>query len=167
MNDVSVRVATEADRQQLEQLIADCYEEIYPNWYGDEMIYSSLTHVLRLDPLLLQDGHYFAAQVDGELAGCGGWGRAANGPNADNGSLGHLRHFATHPNFMRRGVGAVILEKCVAAAKADGISALHCFSSVASERFYLNHGFTKVQDVSVMLGGDEPFPAILMERKLG
>lgn len=162
MNDVTVRLATEADRKKLEQLISDCYEEIYPNWYGEEVVYSALTHMLRIDPQLLQSGRYFAAEIEGELAGCGGWS-----PASGEAPVGQIRHFATHPKFMRRGVGSAILDRCVAAAEADGITVLQCFSSLAGEPFYAGHGFEKVQDVSVMLGGDEPFPAVLMERKLG
>lgn len=159
-DELSVRVATEADRDQLEQLISDCYSEVYPNWYDDEVIDAAKHSMLRVDANLLASGRYMAAEKGGKLAGCGGWSIASPG-------TGQIRHFATHPDFMRQGVGAAILNACFDAAAKEGVKTLQCFSSTAAEEFYARHGFERKQDVSIMLDGRVAFPAVLMEKTLG
>ena len=85
-------------------------------------------------------------------------------PNSE--FTGHIRHFATRPDAMGKGIGGAILERCVAEAAASGMQKLKCFSSLAAEGFYARHGFAKIDTVSVMLGSGAYFPAVLMERAL-
>jgi hypothetical protein len=50
--------------------------------------------------------------------------------------LGHIRQFATHPNWTRRGIGRALFERCVADARAAGVCTFECYSSIGAERFY-------------------------------
>ena len=122
--------------------------------------------MLRIDPALLNSGRYFVASIGGRLAGCGGWSAAIPGSGRIEDAIGHIRHFATHPDQMGSGVGGAILDACVQEARREGVRQLKCFSSIPAEKFYSRHGFQRVEDVSVMLGGDIAFPAVLMEMKL-
>ncbi|MEZ5810529.1 MAG: GNAT family N-acetyltransferase [Rhizobiaceae bacterium] len=161
----AVRVATVADRDELEALIDACYSVIYPGWYDEELLTDALPAMLRIDERLLESGRYFRANVDGRLAGCGGWSVSAPGGDR-RAEGGHIRHFATHPDCMRKGVGSAILARCIAEARAEGLASLKCFSSLPGEAFYARHGFKPVDEVSIMIGGEAAFPALLMERTL-
>ena len=165
MTKVAVRKATENDRDILEDLIGECYSRVYPGWYEADVLTDALPAMLRIDPALLGSGRYFAAIRDGETAGCGGWSTATPGSNAMEAATGHIRHFATHPKYMRTGVGGAIIQACIAEAKAEGVSRLKCFSSRPAEAFYQRHGFKRVDNVNIMMG-DAVFPAVLMEMAL-
>lgn len=167
MADLRIRAATEKDRAELEKLISVCYGEVYPGWYDADVLVDALPAMLRVDENLLASGRYFAAEKDGRLAGCGGWSVAASAGTAPEQGLGQIRHFATHPDFMRQGVGGAVLDACIAAANKAGVEKLQCFSSLAAEDFYTRHGFTRLDEVTIMLDGRIPFPAVLMERELG
>ena len=163
---LEIRPAEISDRPVLEQLIADCYAAVYPGWYEADVLSEAMPAMLRIDPALLASGRYFVADFDKKLAGCGGWSAGAPGREKSDGA-GHIRHFATHPDLMGKGVGGTILEHCVSDAKAKGMARLQCFSSLPAESFYARHGFEKLDEVNVMLGESVSFPAVLMQRGLG
>lgn len=166
MSAIAIRSATSADRAQLEALIADCYGAIYPGWYDSDVLEEAMPQMLRIDAKLLDSGRYFVADVDDEIAGCGGWSPAAPDREPGAASTGHIRHFATRPDLMRQGVGGAILERCVADARSAGVAGLQCFSSLPGEAFYARHGFKRIDTVTIMLGESAPFQAVLMRRVL-
>ena len=122
--------------------------------------------MLRIDPALLNSGRYMLARAGNVIAGCGGWSANAPGKIPTEDMTGHIRHFATRPDAMGKGIGGAILERCIAEAKSSGMVRLKCFSSLAAEGFYMRHGFVKLDNVNVMLGSGVYFPAVLMERPL-
>jgi GNAT superfamily N-acetyltransferase len=164
---LTIRPASESDRSVLEDLIADCYATVYPGWYEEETLEEALPAMLRIDPALLGSGRYLLARAGNVIAGCGGWSANAPGKTPNDDLTGHIRHFATRPDAMGKGIGGAILERCIAEAAASGMARLKCFSSLAAEGFYSRHGFEKLDNVNVMLGSGAYFPAVLMERALG
>ncbi len=163
---LTIRPAAESDRAVLEDLIADCYATVYPGWYEEETLEEALPAMLRIDPALLNSGRYMLARVGNVIAGCGGWSASSPVPTTTEPAIGHIRHFATRPDAMGKGIGGAILERCIAEAAASGMARLKCFSSLAAEGFYARHGFVKLDNVNVMLGSGAYFPAVLMERRL-
>lgn len=166
MAELKIRPATEADRAELEALITECYSEVYPGWYDEDTLEYGLPAMLRLDADLLASGRYMVAESGGRILGCGGWSTAQPGSQAVESGVGHIRHFATRTDSMRQGVGGAILKNCIEAAAAAGVKRLQCFSSLSAEEFYARHGFEKLQETHVLLAGETPFPAVLMERTL-
>ena len=81
-----------------------------------------------LDTQLVDDGTYFVVTRAGVLAGCGGWSRRATMYGGDqspgrNSALldpakdaARIRAMYTHPDFVRRGIGRLILSLCEGAA---------------------------------------------------
>lgn len=164
---LTIRPAAESDRAVLEDLIAGCYATVYPGWYEEDTLEEALPAMLRIDPALLNSGRYLLARAGNVIAGCGGWSANAPGKTPNEVATGHIRHFATRPDVMGKGIGGAILERCVAEAASSGMARLKCFSSLAAEGFYARHGFVKLDSVNVMLGSGAYFPAVLMERRLG
>ena len=166
MDTITIRQAGECDREALEALIANCYMHIYPDWYDEDTLEEAMPIMLRIDPALLASGNYLAAHVGGELAGCGGWSKAAPGSTPNEVATGHIRHFATRPGLMRQGVGRTIIRACIDAAREAGLEKLKCFSSLPAERFYARSGFKRIAEVTVMLGESAPLATVLMEMEL-
>ncbi len=164
--DLTTRAAQNGDRAILERLIGECYATVYPGWYDEDVLGDALPAMLRIDPALLDSGRYFVVSLGGTVAGCGGWSTNAPGSEASIEKTGHIRHFATHPDFMGKGIGGAILDRCVAEATHTGMAQLRCFSSLPAEGFYARHGFQKLDSVNVMLSDGAYFPAVLMERGL-
>ena len=120
---------------------------------------------------LLSSGTWYVVELpdaDGMLVGCGGWSRQR--PDAPNESVdpafGHLRHFATHPSWTRRGIGRALFERCVADARAAGVCSFECYSSIAGEAFYQALGFKTVEPMMLALGENLALPGIRMICKI-
>jgi GNAT superfamily N-acetyltransferase len=163
---LTIRPAIDNDKPILEQLIAKCYAEVYPGWYDRHILAEALPIMLKIDPKLLHSGRYFVANANDVAVGCGGWSVSAPGIEVNEISVGHIRHFATDPKHMGRGVGGAILNQCIIEAQRLGVRTLKCFSSLPAQGFYARYGFEKPTRVNVMLGESNPFPAIMMERRL-
>ena len=76
--------------------------------------------------------------------------------------LGHIRHFATHPNWTRRGIGRALFDRCVADARAAGVCTFECYSSIGAEGFYRALGFSTVEPMKLALAENLAIPGVRM-----
>jgi GNAT superfamily N-acetyltransferase len=109
--------------------------------------------LMGLDRQLIEDGTYFVVEQAGALAGCGGWSRRAtlyggdHSPGRDAALLDPARDAArvramyTHPAFVRRGVGRLILRLCEDAARAEGFGRAELVATLAGEPLYAACGY--------------------------
>ena len=121
---LQIRIATENDRDGIEQLIFLSARELSRGYYTDEQIAAALARVYGVDSTLIDDGTYFVAKADGVLVGCGGWSKRKTlfggdqFANCDSGLLdprtdaARIRAFFVHPNYARRGIARVLLARC-------------------------------------------------------
>ena len=116
----------------------------------------------RANPALLASGTYYVAEIDGRIVSCGGWSRnKIGGPSTPR--LFHIRHFATHPDHVRRGAAGAILKRCIGEAAAGGAHELEVLSSLPAEPFYAGHEFRTMAAVHVPMSG-AAFACMLMRR---
>src|SRR5262249_60427884 len=118
-------------------------------------------------PVRLSSCPYAVLEVgQGNLVGWGGG--TAGGPGSEEIIEGeaHIRHFATHPEWIGRGVGSSLLARCFSDARTFGIRKLHCFSTLNAERFYQASGFETIGPIDVSMGRSLTFPSVLMSRDL-
>ena len=121
-----------------------------------------------LDTQLIDDGTYFVVQLDGQIAGCGGWSRRATlfGGNHTAGRDARLldpdtesarvRAMYTSPAFTRRGVGRKILELCEAAARAEGFKSVELGATMGGKPLYEAAGYQPIEiDDGADTGGCE------------
>jgi predicted N-acetyltransferase YhbS len=80
--------------------------------------------------------------------------------------LGHLRHFGTHPDWAKQGIGRAVYRLCEASARAAGVNELECYSSLNAERFYQALGFESVCTIDVAMTPDLAFPSVRMKRSI-
>src|SRR4051812_31709843 len=104
--------------------------------YLDEAQIRSSKAIMGIDRQLIEDGTYYVIEVDGNVAGCGGWSRRATlygGDHSDGRDAGlldpttdaaRIRAMYTHPSFVRRGLGRLVIETCEAAAASEGFTTL-------------------------------------------
>lgn len=79
---------------------------------------------------------YYIMREDGEMIGyCGMWEVSGEG---------HITNIAVHPNYRRRGYGAVLVDKLIETAVRKNLSLLTLEvrkSNLAARRLYERHGF--------------------------
>lgn len=133
--------------------------------------------IMGLDSQLVKDGTYFVVEEDGALAGCGGWSRRATmyggdvSPGRDPALLDPARDAArvramyTHPSFVRRGVGRLILGKCEEAARAEGFTRAELVATMAGLPLYRACGYEVVERFTDDRGG-APVPLAHMIKML-
>lgn len=164
--DFTIRASTIADLKAVTQLLTASYPALMAEGYDEPLLSLLLPNITQANPTLLSSGTYYVAEtVTGTLAACGGWTlQRPPGTGDDQSGLGHIRHFATHPDWLRRGLARAIFAACEAAARSKGISRFECYSSLNAERFYQSLGFRRLRDVLVPMPGGVRMPAVLMER---
>jgi GNAT superfamily N-acetyltransferase len=117
---------------------------------------------------------YVAVDDDpGSIVGCGGWTPERPGTGEREPGVGHLRHFATRPDQVRRGVGRAILAACLSSARAAGVTRLDAYSTRAAVEFYAALGMQTLGELAIEMpdpaapGQVLEFPAVHMQLELG
>lgn len=141
----SIRVSNLGDVANVTKLLEESYPTLMKSAYDPDTLGPALKLMTRANPALLSSGTYYVAESqEGALVGCGGWTRERPGEKVEAESIGHIRHFGTHSDWIRKGIGSAILRKCVRDARASGIRELECYSSLNAERFYGALGFERI-----------------------
>lgn len=159
-----IRPATMSEVPALEALIAASVRGLSVDYYSPAQIESALIHVFGVDTQLIADGTYFAAELDGQIVGCGGWSKRKTlfggdqtksgednllDPNVD---AARIRAFFIHPDFARRGIGKQLIEACEQAAAAAGFQRLEMGATLPGEPMYAAVGYQVIERF------DLPFP---------
>jgi GNAT superfamily N-acetyltransferase len=173
---MTIRSATADDVAVLVPLMEAAIEELQRGFLDDDQIESSKT-IMGIDRQLIEDGTYFVVEIDGCVAGCGGWSRRATLYGGDH-SAGRdaalldpasdparVRAMYTHPGFARRGVGRLVLEACEAAAATEGFNTLELMATRSGHPLYASFGFQPVEEVEDASGG-APVPLTRMRKPI-
>ena len=170
------RLATLADLGALRTLMDASITELQKPFLDSSQIESSRT-IMGLDTQLIEDGTYFIVEVDGRLAGCGGWSPRATlyggdqtpGRNAEflrpKCDPAKVRAMYTHPAYARKGVGRFILSLCESAARKEGFLAVELMATMSGEPLYRACGYESVERIEDERGG-APVPLVRMQKKL-
>lgn len=162
-----LRIATPADATAVSRLLDASYRTLFAPDYAPEVLIRALPLMTRANERLLSTGTFFVVEgPGGQVVGCGGWSKELPGTGAVSPGLAHIRHFATHPDWLRKGIASRILERCQTEARAQGIERFLCFSSRSAAEFYRAHGFQALQNLDLRLTLEFTMPAVVMERRL-
>ena len=172
------RLARLEDVPRLEPLVEAAIQELQKGFLDEDQIKASGA-VMGIDHQLIEDDTYFVVEIDGEIAGCGGWSRRATkyGGDHSSGRDSHLldparepariRAMYTHPAFVRRGVGTLILRLSEAAARAEGFRELELFATLAGLPLYRSAGFEELELIDDATDGSAaPVPCVRMRKPL-
>jgi GNAT superfamily N-acetyltransferase len=174
MDAMSHRRATRDDVESLRELAGQSIGELQRGFLTPEQIEASRV-IMGVDTQLIDDGTYFIIEIDGHLAGCGGWSRRATlyggdqTPGRDAALLepgrdaARVRAMYTSPAFARRGVGRRILSLCEDDARAEGFETLELMATMSGRPLYESYGFVPIEDLLDDRGG-APVPLVRMTR---
>lgn len=162
-----IRVARTEDACELGELFRTSYSTLLKQSYGAAELDAALPALSKPNPVLLASGtFYLAHSQDGQLMGAGGWSVERPGTGDVVPHLAHIRHFATHPDWTRLGVGRAIYSHCERAAFSAGALAFECFSALNAVSFYEALGFMTASIITLSLGPGAAIPVALMKRSL-
>lgn len=163
-----IRKTNFADLGSVGKLLELCYPTLMKSSYSADLLDAALPIISKARPELLSSGTYYVSiSPEGRIIGCGGW--TANSPSqgeSNKPDVGHLRHFATHPDHIKSGIGRSIFEACKAQALTRSIKMFECISSLNAEGFYKSVGFSTVERVAIPLKDEISFPCLLMKYNL-
>lgn len=174
--ELKIRLATRDDLAALAPLVEAAIVDNQRAFLSDKEIDASRA-VMGVDTQLIDDGTYFVVEIDGAIAGCGGWSRRATPYGSDHSEgrddslldpmtdAAKVRAMYTHPSFTRRGVGRRILAGCEEAAAAEGFTALELHATLSGHPLYQAFGFADVEEMTIVSGG-VPIPTVKMRREI-
>ena len=173
---LTLRLATEADLPALRALMTRAIAELQSGFLNAAQVEASKA-VMGLDTQLIADNCYFLAEIDGHLAGSGGWSRRATLYGGDH-SAGRdarmldpeseparIRAMYTDPAQVRRGVGSAVLAACENAARVAGFGRVELMATLSGEPLYAAAGFQAIERIEDSNGGT-PVPLIRMGKAL-
>jgi GNAT superfamily N-acetyltransferase len=178
-----IRPATLADREGVTSLLQQSYGTLLRADYTEDCLAQYLPLISQPRDELLTCNTWYVVQDPSthELVGCGGW--TVDPPKSPDGTIAtikesnlsqfvpHLRHFAVHPNYLRRGIASDIWNCCKSAIEARCAAenvpfpTLEVFSTLTAESFYKSLGFEQVSRIDLELVPGATFPSILMRRE--
>lgn len=174
----AVRVATVADADYLNTLIANSARALSRGYYTDEQIESAITNVFGVDSVLVNDGTYLVAELEGKIVGCGGWSMrkklcggdqhladqtAFLDPQVD---AAYIRAFFVDPEVSRRGIGKILFEACANRAAEAGFSSLELMATLPGVPFYKKLGFRTIETVNDVLANGTEIQFVHMRLEL-
>jgi len=148
-----LRRATLQDVPAIEALISVSAYGLSAGDYSHAQIEAALRSAFGVDTQLLRDGSYLVAEVNGELAACGGWSfrrtlfgsdaRADRDPQTLDPRIdaAKIRAFFVHPKYARRGIGTALLTRCEEAARARGFTRFELMATLPGVRLYQARGY--------------------------
>ena len=162
-----VRTATVGDADGVTSLLQISYPLLMQSAYDSDVLAPALALMTKAQPALLASGTYYVAESKEEcIVGCGGWTRENPREGNETENVGHIRHFGTHPDWTRCGVGRAIYDHCEVEARKAGVTHMECLSSINAEGFYLALGFRRVREVDVEMATNIVLPSIKMKRPI-
>ena len=173
-----IRKATMEDRDAIQQLIADSARRLSREHYTDLEIETAIETVFGVDTSLIEDGTYFVVEIDGQLAGCGGWSKRKTlfgGDQYTSRDVGYIdpksepakiRAFFIHPDHARKGIARAIVNQCENEAREHGFHALELLSTLPGIEFYKSCGFTETGTLDLDLTEQVKLKFVPMRKEL-
>jgi GNAT superfamily N-acetyltransferase len=181
--DIRIRKACTADIPALWLVIEASVRGLQAQDYSPRQIELALKNLYGVDTQLIADGTYFAAEAaserrQAEIVGCGGWSRRRTlfggdqwrgrqddllDPGRD---AAKIRAFFIRPDFVRQGIGTMILDRCEAAARAEGFTRLEMGATLSGVPFYRAQGYTALESFNAPLAEGESLPIVRMVKEI-
>jgi GNAT superfamily N-acetyltransferase len=178
MTSFTTRIATEADLPALRALMARAIAELQSAFLDPAQVAAS-HKVMGLDTQLVADRTYHVVDLDGQIAGCGGWSFRATLYGGDDSIVARepapldpatdaakIRAMYTNPDFARRGVGSVVLAACEAAAQARGFRRTELMATAAGVPLYRRAGYVEAEPVRMVDVDGVGVPLVRMVKQL-
>jgi GNAT superfamily N-acetyltransferase len=172
------RLAEAADVPVVNALTARSIRALHANSYDSAVIDEAVRHAYGVDWQLVRDGTYFVAEVGRVVVGAGGWSyrqtiAGAHGPDDPAADLldpahdaARVRAFYVDPQYLRQGVGALLLRLSEEAAREAGFMEVELTSTLPAVPFYAAFGYRPVETFNMQLPNGSILSLELMNKRL-
>lgn len=176
MTRLTHRLAVEADIPALHGLMDAAIAGPLAAFLTPAEVAASRT-IMGVDSQLIADRTYFVVEADGVPVACGGWSRRITAYGGDHTpgrepalltpgvDAARVRAMYTHPDFLRRGIGRMILNLCEAAARDEGYDRVELVATMGGEPLYLAAGYREIERFEDDRGG-APVPLARMGKRI-
>lgn len=174
-----LRPAATRDTPALQSLIARAGVELSVGYYTPAQAEAITRHVFGVDSQLLADRTYFVVEEDGVIVACGGWSRRRTLFGGDQAKRGpdplldptvepaRIRAFFVEPACVRRGLGRMLIERCIDEATRAGFTSLELVATLPGEPLYAASGFAVTERFELPLPEGIRVPLARMVRSVG
>jgi GNAT superfamily N-acetyltransferase len=175
---ISLRQAVPADAPALRLLIDASVRGLQAADYTPAQIEGALQSVYGVDSQLIADGTYFVVEAESVIVGCGGWskrktlfggdrwtGREDSLLNPEQ-DAAKIRAFFVHPDWVRRGIGSMVLEACEKAASAAGFTRFEMGATLTGVPLYRARGYVALENLTAPLKNGESLVVVRMEKRM-
>ena len=162
--EVRIRSATPDDLSAIHHVVEQSFRELGAADYSRLQIESALNAIAGTDiPDLIADGTYYVAEVQGAIAGCGGWSKRHALYHDHIGTAGDdrqmldpahdaakIRQFFVHPRWARRGIAR----------------RLELVATLTGEPLYSAYRFKRVEPMELALPDGVTLPVVKMVKQI-
>jgi len=153
MTDYNLQLALIGDVDDISQLIQLSARTLGAAYYQENTIESALKGAFGVDTQLIKDQTYYIVMNNDLMIACGGWSfrRTLFGSDSNNVrdpekldpsvDAAKIRAFFIHPDYVRQGLGKLLIDKCEAKAKAQGFTKIQLMSTLSGIDFYKKNGY--------------------------
>ena len=175
MNEFTHRIATLDDIPAIEQLMMISINQLLGPLLTKDQLEASFDS-MGLDDQLIKDETYFMIFSNDVLIGCGGWSNREtlfggnHTPNRDDQFLdpkkdsARIRAMYTHPDWIRKGVGSLVMNLGEEAAKNLGFKKCELMATQSGKLLYQAKGYKPIEDVLYKTNSGKTVPMIRMEK---
>ena len=172
-----IRRAEDKDIPDLHQIMDKSIRLLQTSFLTRAQVEAS-QEVMGLDSQLIKDGTYFVVLSGRTPVGCGGWSRRDTlyGGDHSKGRSARLlnpatepariRAMYTHPDWARRGIGSMIMQKCEDEARKAGFGRAEMMATLAGQPLYEKHGYEILERVEDTTSTGVKVPLIRMGKDL-
>lgn len=163
------------DIPTLEALIRRSVHGLMDRHLTPEQMQVALGTVLGVDPQIVDDGTYFVVEHERRLVGAGGWSRLRTLYGVPTGEPRRLdpltepariRAFFIDPDFVRRGIATLILERAEDEARAAGFRDLELMATPTGIAFYRARGYQDIAEDMIVFPDGNGVGGLRMKKAL-
>jgi GNAT superfamily N-acetyltransferase len=178
---IGLRQASPQDTHVLRALIDASVRGLQAQDYTPEQIEGALESVYGVDSQLILDGTYLVAEAESEgtlIVACGGWSKRKTLYGGDQWAgrepelldpkrdAAKIRAFFVHPQWIRQGIGSMLLDACESAALAAGFTRFEMGATLTGVPLYRARGYVALENLEVPLGNGLSLPIVRMEKQI-
>jgi GNAT superfamily N-acetyltransferase len=177
MKEFTHRIATYEDIPTIEVLMELSINQLLGPLLSTEQLEASFDS-MGLDDQLIKDGNYFMIFCDEVFIGCGGWSNretlfgGTHTPNRDNKLLNpetdsaRIRAMYTHPDWIRKGIGALVMNLGEKAAKDCGFKRCELMATQSGLLLYQTQGYERIEEIVYQTTTGKTVPMVRMGKKI-